>query len=60
MALRLIRLPEVLNRIGISKTNVYRLIPEGKFPKPVRLGPNSVAWLEEDIDAWILERAKAA
>ena len=50
---RLLRLPSVLNRVPHSKTNIYRLIKQGEFPKSVRLGVNSVAWLESDIDAYI-------
>ncbi|MFZ6673952.1 helix-turn-helix transcriptional regulator [Undibacterium sp. Xuan67W] len=50
---RLLRLPSVLDRVPHSKTSIYRLIREGTFPKAVRLGVNSVAWLESDIDAYI-------
>jgi prophage regulatory protein len=50
---RLLRLPSVLDRVPHSKTSIYRLIKQGIFPKAVRLGVNSVAWLESDIDAYI-------
>jgi prophage regulatory protein len=29
---------------------------EGTFPKPVKLGPKAVGWVEEEIDAWIRAR----
>jgi prophage regulatory protein len=60
---RFIRLKEVVNRVGISKSNIYRLIPEGKFPRPIQLGPNSVAWLESEVSGWVnekIERGRAA
>lgn len=50
---RLIRLPEVKARVGLSRSSIYQRIAEGTFPAPVRLGEKSVAWLEADIDKWI-------
>jgi predicted DNA-binding transcriptional regulator AlpA len=35
-----------------SKAHTYRLIAVGEFPPPVKLGKNTSAWLEEEIDAW--------
>jgi prophage regulatory protein len=50
------RLPDVLRRVGYSRSTVYQLIAEGKFPKPISLGARAVAWLESDIDEWIASR----
>lgn len=35
---------------------MYKLMAEGKFPKSVSLGFRSVAWLESEVQDWILER----
>lgn len=51
--MRLIRLNEVLHRVGLGRSTIYRWMDEGKFPKPYTLGGHSVAWLEAEIDAWI-------
>lgn len=53
---RLIRLKEVQNRVGLGRSTIYRWMAEGNFPKPVRLGAHSVAWVIEDIDQWISQR----
>ena len=53
---RLIRLPEVQHRVGLGRSTIYRWMAEGKFPKPVQLGGYSVAWAEEQIEKWVLER----
>lgn len=50
---RLIRLPEVMRRVGLGRSTIYRWMSEGKFPTPVQLGGHSVAWVEEEVDAWI-------
>jgi len=49
-ARRLLRLPEVLNRLPISKSALYAGIKAGRFPKPIKLGYVSV-WRDEDIAA---------
>lgn len=53
---RLIRLPEVLNRTGLCKAWIYRLISRNEFPAQVKLGARAVAFLESDIDKWIEEK----
>lgn len=55
---RLIRRKEVLHRTGLSNTTIWRMYSAGTFPKPRKIGPNSVAWLESEVNAWIEERAK--
>ncbi|MDI9277388.1 AlpA family transcriptional regulator [Pantoea sp. EABMAA-21] len=53
---RLIRLPEVLHKTGYKKAWIYRLISENRFPKPIKLGSRAVAFIETEIEQWILER----
>ncbi|WP_374350026.1 helix-turn-helix transcriptional regulator [Chitinimonas sp.] len=57
--LSLLRLPEVLNRCGLSHSSVWRFIKAGTFPAPVVLGANSRAWVESEINGWIAERIAA-
>lgn len=54
--LRLLRLPAVKARTGLSRSTIYLYVSEGTFPKPVRLGPRAVAWIESEIAAWIHAR----
>ncbi|HGG2393098.1 TPA: helix-turn-helix transcriptional regulator [Escherichia coli] len=49
----LIRLPEVLKRTGFGKAWIYRLISEGRFPAPVKIGVRAVAFVESEVDEWI-------
>lgn len=58
--MRLIRLKQVLDKVGLEKSAIYERIGRGEFPKQISLGGRSVAWLESDIDAWILERMNRA
>ena len=53
METKLIRLPEVKNRTGLSRASIYLFISKGTFPKQYRLGERSVAWIEKEIQDWI-------
>ncbi len=53
---RLIRLPEVRHRVGLGRSTIYRWVAEDKFPKPVQLGGYTVAWAEDEVEAWIGSR----
>lgn len=55
---RFIRLREVLHRTGLGRSTVYRWMEEGRFPKSVRLGGRSVAWIEHEIDEWLQDRCR--
>jgi len=55
---KLLRLPEVLDRVGYRRSKVYSLIKEKRFPRPVELGPKARGFLESEVDAWIAERIR--
>lgn len=53
---KFLRLPQVLDRTGQSRSTLYLRISEGTFPKQVSLGPRSVAWVEAEVESWISRR----
>ncbi len=57
--LKLERLPSVIERIGLSRTTIWRQVKEGTFPAPVKLGPQAVAWPSAAIDEWIERKIRA-
>lgn len=54
--LKILRLKQVLDILGICKTSLYNLIESNKFPKQIRITERTVGWLESDIREWIEER----
>jgi prophage regulatory protein len=54
--MRLIKLKEVMDCTGLARSTIYKFISESSFPKPVPLGERAVAWLESEVQDWILER----
>lgn len=55
--LRILRMDEVMDRVGLERSTIYLKISLGVFPRPVKLGnkgPKSPSrWLEHEIDEWI-------
>lgn len=49
----LLRLPAVRERVGMPTSTIYRRIAQGTFPKPIKIGAQSVAWLDSDIRHWL-------
>lgn len=59
-ALRILRMRELQERTGVSKSFIYQLIGQDRFPKSVRLGERSVGWFEHEINDWLANRADAS
>jgi prophage regulatory protein len=53
---KILRLPAVLIRTGLSRSTTYELIGRNQFPKPVSLGVRAVGWLESEVNEWIAKR----
>ncbi len=53
---RFLRLPEVLERTGLSRSTIYIRVAEGCFPRPVPLGGRAVGWIEAEVEEWVRER----
>ena len=58
--LSLLRLPQVIGRVGLRRTAIYDGIKVGTFPQPIRLGRRCVAWPSDAIDEWVRERIAQA
>lgn len=58
-ASRLLRVPEVLSRTGLSRTSLWRLEKAGQFPARRRISANAVGYLSDEVDAWLRERPTA-
>lgn len=54
--MRLIKLKEVIEKTSLGRSTIYEYMTKGTFPKQVSLGAKSVAWLESEVDDWIMER----
>ncbi len=53
---RMLRMPEVMARTGLSRTTLWRRMRAGTFPAATSLGENSIGWPESVITEWLSSR----
>ena len=53
------RRQEVEKITGLGRSSIYRLMQKGDFPRPVRVGPAAVRWMESEVTAWVESRPVA-
>ena len=56
----IIRLKQVKQRTGLSRSSIYLAMNRGNFPRKIALGARSVGWIEEEIDCFLRTRIDAS
>ena len=57
--MRVMKLNEVINTTGLSRSSIYAYMSKGNFPKPIQLGPRAVAWIEEEVqNGYVIRSAR--
>ena len=49
-SIRFLRLPEVINKVGLCRSTIYDRMERGTFPKSHKVGPRIVVWNEYEVD----------
>ncbi|OFC70826.1 helix-turn-helix transcriptional regulator [Alteromonas confluentis] len=60
MSHKIMRLPEVIQMTGLSRSTIYLRMGKGSFPQTISLGERAVGWLLSDIEAWLDARVVAS
>jgi len=50
---KILRLRVVTERVGLSRSTLWRLVKSGSFPRPLELSVGAIGWREADIEQWI-------
>ncbi len=53
---RIIKLPDVIKKTGLSRSQIYHLVSIGKFPKQIKLSERSCGWIEAEVNDWLSDR----
>ncbi|MCY4030016.1 MAG: AlpA family phage regulatory protein [Acidobacteria bacterium] len=56
---RLLTLRDVTAATALSRSAVYALMAESRFPKPIRIGSRAVRWVESEVLDFITSRPRA-
>ncbi len=54
--LKMLRLPEVMDKVGLKTSQIYAMMAEGAFPCARQITGRAVGWFEHEIDEWLLAR----
>ena len=54
--MRLLRLNEVMVKVGLSRSSIYRRMENNEFPRSISLGGRSKGWIDSEVDEWIMQR----
>jgi prophage regulatory protein len=60
MSNKILRLPAVKSKTGLSRSTIYARVAQGTFPAALILGPNTVGWLEAEVERWIQSQIDAS
>ena len=55
---RLLTLRDVTAATALSRSAVYALMAESRFPKPIRIGARAVRWVEQEVFDFIASRPR--
>ena len=53
MSHTILRLPEVKNRSGLSRSAIYIKMADGSFPTSIKISKRAIGWPSDVIDNWI-------
>ena len=57
--MRVLKIRQVSEKLGgRHPVSIWRDVREGRFPKPIAIGPNSRAWISDEVDQWLEDRIK--
>jgi prophage regulatory protein len=56
MTNKLLRLPQVLDLVGVSRSQLYKLISQGRFPSQCHIGDRISVWVSSEVEAWIMDQ----
>ena len=54
---KVLRVPQVLEQIGMGRAWLYAAVKEGQFPAGMKLGQRARGWTESSVQRWIADRA---
>lgn len=60
MSNKILRLPEVKIKTGLSRSTIYLRMTKGTFPQTISLGERAIGWLDSDVEQWLDERIAAS
>ena len=52
--MKFLKLQQVMDKTTLCRSSIYNLIKEGSFPKNVAVMGTRKAWLESEVEDWMI------
>lgn len=56
MPISVLKIDQVIQRTGMSRSSIYVKISRGEFPRQIKLGERAAAWVVTEVEQWIIDR----
>lgn len=56
--MKIIKVPEVLERCAMSRASLYRMLQRNEFPRQVRISIRSIGFYEHEVNQWLADRQR--
>ncbi len=57
---KILRVADAVQKTGLSRSTIYRLLEAEDFPEPIRLSKRAIGWTEEQLNGWISSRTNVS
>lgn len=58
--MRFLKLQQVMDKTTLCRSSIYNLIKAGDFPKNVTVMGKRKAWLESEVEDWMMGKMEQA
>lgn len=58
--IRVLRVGDVEVCTGLSRSQIYRLVAEGRFPAQIKLSDRASGWIRDEVNRWLRERIRVS
>ena len=55
---QMLRIIDVCRRVGVSKSQIYRMVKDLGFPAPVQISRRTNAWVSAEVEQWLQGRIR--
>lgn len=54
--IKFLRISDLKEKVGLSRSQIYKLIADGDFPKQDKLGERIAVWQESKVEEWMYSK----
>ena len=54
--IRFLRMDDLREKVGLSRSQIYKLIADGDFPKQNKVGERISVWQESEVEEWMVSK----